>query len=72
MMKFAQWYVDHYCDILGWVAVVVGMLSYKQQIEAVIIGTGGIILWGLQAVIEEMRKERTIKFEPINTEKEDV
>ena len=72
MMKFAQWYVDHYCDILGWVTVVVGMLSYKQQIEAVIIVTGGIILWGLQAVIEEMRKERTIKFEPINTEKEDV
>ena len=71
MIKFAQWFVDHYCDVLGWAAMIVGMLSYKQPTEAAIFGTGGIILWGIQATIEEMRKERTIKFEPISVEKED-
>jgi len=69
MRKFAQWYVDHFCDILGWVAVILGLFTYKETTESCIMFVGGIVLWGMQTIVEEVRKERTIKFEPANVEK---
>jgi len=71
MMKFAQWYVNHYCDVLGWAALLLGLFNYKQTTEGCILFAGAIILWGMQSVIEEIRKERTIKLEPTTVEKED-
>jgi hypothetical protein len=50
----------------------IGALINIGVIASTVYYVGGLVLYGMQTLINEIRRERTIKFEPTNVEKGDV
>jgi hypothetical protein len=66
-----EWLSKNQMNIFGTLCMLAALLHTGT--EAAIYYVGGLLCWGAQQVLEEITKERVIKFEPFKVkEKEDV